>query len=113
MAKLVRDLVPDIIRSTGVEPDIRVADPGKEYWYLLMEKLVEEVNEARRALRAPAMIAESIDELVDVLEVIQTIAGMLGITPDDLEYHRAAKATKRGGFGGRVVWSGNYPRSGR
>ncbi|MEE1748724.1 nucleoside triphosphate pyrophosphohydrolase [Streptomyces sp. JV184] len=99
--KLVRDLIPQIIRASGVEPMAYVVDP-EEYRERLRHKLSEEVNEFLSADNSTAA-----EELADVLEVVHALALDLGITLDRLEELRAQKAEERGGFAGRVVWTGN------
>ena len=96
--KLVRDCIPEIIRASGGEPRIRIAD-GAEYAALLRDKLAEEANEA-----IAAEAADVTEELADVLEVVYAIADEHGVTRDELESVREAKAAERGGFGGRIVW---------
>jgi len=64
--KLVRDKIPQIIRSTGQEPVIRTAD-AKEYGVRLRDKLREEVAEFLDSDSAP-------EELADVLEVVYALA---------------------------------------
>jgi predicted house-cleaning noncanonical NTP pyrophosphatase (MazG superfamily) len=98
--KLVRDQIPVIIRANGGHPVIRIASET-EYRHLLREKLAEETREV-----SAADDADMPEELADVLEVVRAIGEDLGLTPDDLERIRAAKAAERGGFTGRVVW---YP----
>ncbi|QKG27388.1 nucleoside triphosphate pyrophosphohydrolase [Actinomadura verrucosospora] len=92
--KLVRDRIPDLIRSTGRRPETRVADRG-EYVSLLRAKLYEEAGEYV-ASGDPA-------ELADVLEVVHALAALHGMTPDDLEASRSAKYTERGGFSDHTV----------
>lgn len=98
VAKLVRDKVPALIRRSGLEPVIRVAD-GDEYKQLLREKLREEVEE----------FLESNDphELADILEVLHALVLDLGLDRDGLEQLRVDKADARGGFVNRIVWLGN------
>jgi len=99
-AKLVRDKIPDLIRANGADPVVwRATD--EEYCDLLLHKLREEVQEF--------LEAKSLEELADVLEVVQTLATALGFEPKDLERMRARKASERGGFNGKLVWSGNRP----
>lgn len=100
--KLVRDRIPEIIRSHGGEPVVRTADAG-EYRHRLWAKLTEETGEFLAAEDA----SEALEELADVLEVVHALAAELGSTPEALEAHRAAKAAARGGFRDRIVWSGN------
>ncbi|MGW5159318.1 nucleoside triphosphate pyrophosphohydrolase [Nonomuraea wenchangensis] len=99
--KLVRDLIPDIIRAAGVEPMFYFAD-ATEYRSRLLDKLGEEVEEFLQAGEG-----EQLDELADVLEVVRALAVVLGTDPDTLEKIREAKALARGGFNRRIVWKGN------
>ena len=46
--KLVRDNIPDIIRSNGEEPITRVLD-DEEYWTYLVKKDSEELEEVKTA----------------------------------------------------------------
>jgi len=99
-AKLVRDKIPQIIRAAGTEPVIRVAS-AEEYRSLLRAKLVEEVEEF--------LASDDPTELADVLEVLLALAGELGVDRNQLEKLRSVKASQRGGFADRIVWSGNAP----
>lgn len=96
--KLVRDGIPQIIRSRGDEPLVRVAN-RREYRHLLHDKLTEEVDEF--------LASEDPEELADILEVVLALATELGVDGAQLEELRAAKAAERGGFAGRIVWHGN------
>ena len=58
--KLVRDKIPEIIRSKGVEPITYVAD-AEEYAARLRDKLAEEVEEFIASDNDP-------EELADILE---------------------------------------------
>lgn len=66
----------------------------EEYAAALRAKLQEEVAEY--------LEAHDPQELADVLEVLHALAALHGLTPQELEAQRAAKAQARGGFGGRV-----------
>jgi predicted house-cleaning noncanonical NTP pyrophosphatase (MazG superfamily) len=92
--KLVRDKIPDLIRKDGRTPDTRLAE-ASEYPALLRAKLYEEAGEYITS-GDPA-------ELADLLEVVHALAALHGMTPEDLERQRAAKATERGGFTERQV----------
>ncbi|WP_214107062.1 nucleoside triphosphate pyrophosphohydrolase [Acrocarpospora catenulata] len=100
-SKLVRDKIPQIIRATGMDPIVRVADSG-EYAAQLRHKLREEVGEFLASDHDP-------EELADVLEVVYALAALVGVDRERLEKLRAAKAEERGGFAGRIIWSGNRP----
>jgi len=94
--KLVRDKIPQIIRSKGQEPVIYTADT-EEYYIRLRDKLQEEVEE---------YLASDNDreELADILEVLYALAGQAGTDQQQLEKIRAAKAEERGGFADRIIW---------
>ncbi|TCN40509.1 putative house-cleaning noncanonical NTP pyrophosphatase (MazG superfamily) [Kribbella orskensis] len=98
--KLVRDLIPDIIRAKGEEPITYRADAA-EYRRRLRDKLAEEVDEFLKADDEHAP-----EELADVLEVVYALAAELGISKAQLEKVREDKAAARGGFAERIVWSG-------
>jgi predicted house-cleaning noncanonical NTP pyrophosphatase (MazG superfamily) len=94
--KLVRDKIPQIIRSKGQEPVIYTADT-EEYCIRLRDKLREEVEE---------YLASDNDreELADILEVLYALARQAGTDQHELEKLRATKAEKRGGFADRIIW---------
>jgi len=94
--KLVRDKIPQIIRSKGQEPVIYTADT-EEYCVRLRDKLREEVEE---------YLASDNDreELADILEVLYALAGQAGTDQQQLEKLRAAKAEERGAFADRIIW---------
>ena len=68
--KLVRDKIPQIIRETGAEPLVRVADEA-EYVQLLRRKLLEEVGEF--------LDSGATEELADILEVVLALASQHGV----------------------------------
>jgi predicted house-cleaning noncanonical NTP pyrophosphatase (MazG superfamily) len=97
----VRDKIPQIIRSKGLEPIIYTASTG-EYATRLRDKLREEVEEFIASDDDP-------EELADILEVLYALAEQAGTGQQQLEKLRAAKAEERGGFADRIIWSGNRP----
>jgi predicted house-cleaning noncanonical NTP pyrophosphatase (MazG superfamily) len=99
--KLVRDRIPQIIRENGAEPVTYTAGPT-EYSNRLRDKLSEEVAEFLEADDAKAR-----EELADVLEVVHALAADLGVDVGQLEKIREVKASERGGFADRIVWTGN------
>ncbi len=91
--KLVRDNIPDIIREQGETPVIRTLG-NEEYEACLHKKLREEVEE---------FLAEStLDELSDILEVLEALAGFHGWTDGEIQKVRRNKAESRGAFRERV-----------
>jgi predicted house-cleaning noncanonical NTP pyrophosphatase (MazG superfamily) len=97
--KLVRDKIPQIIRSRGQEPVIYTADI-EEYGIRLRDKLREEVEEYLAS-------DDDREELADILEVLYSLARQTGTDQEQLEKLRAAKAEERGGFADRIIWFRN------
>lgn len=96
--KLVRDRIPDVIRSNGefVET-FRVEAEGRVD--LLRRKLVEEALEL---LRARSKL-ESAEEIADVEEVLSVLRSLLGISRDQIREIRHRKNAERGSFNEGVV----------
>lgn len=92
--KLVRDKIPDYIRSKGEEVAFHIAE-DEEYWQKLKAKLSEEFEEFREA--------ESIEEFADLLEVIDAIAEYKGFDKAEIERIKQEKAEKRGRFKERII----------
>lgn len=87
--KLVRDLIPEVIKKSGKECDIEIANMEQRTG-LLEAKLMEEVNEY--------LEDKNLEELADVMEVLFGIAHNLGYTEEDLLNKRKEKLEERGGF---------------
>ena len=87
--KLVRDNIPNIIKSNGENPVTRILD-DEEYIFELNKKLLEEVNEY--------LNDNDTSEIADILEVIRAILDFNNISYEDMEKIRIDKATKRGAF---------------
>jgi predicted house-cleaning noncanonical NTP pyrophosphatase (MazG superfamily) len=92
--KLVRDKIPEYIKSKGGTPVTHIAD-DTEYWQKLREKLQEEVDEF--------LEAESIEEMADVLEVIDAIINFKKFDKDELQKVKNKKADERGKFNKKVI----------
>lgn len=92
--KLVRDKIPEIIKNTGKECDIVIADKKEKYEFL-EAKLKEEVNEY--------IEDKNLEELADVMEVLFGLADALGFSEEDLIKCRNEKREKRGGFKEGIV----------
>jgi len=100
--KLVRDLIPEIIRATGGDPQTRILN-RVQYRHALIEKLIEEACEV-----SEADSADLVEEMADVLEVLRSLAAESGIDWDDVEKVRQEKLHARGGFRFRI-WLGASP----
>lgn len=92
MPKLVRDLVPDIIREHGAIPKVRVLHDDKEYLSALQKKLIEEVKEYEED--------PSLEELADVVEVVEALVEHVAHMYGDKKFERVRgkKREARGGF---------------
>lgn len=92
--KLVRDKIPEYIRSKGVEPVTHVADDA-EYWEKLKEKLLEEAGEFNQN--------STVEELSDILEVIDATLTYKGFDKSEIESIKNKKAEERGKFNKRII----------
>ncbi|WP_405056478.1 nucleoside triphosphate pyrophosphohydrolase [Kribbella sp. NBC_01505] len=99
-SKLVRDRIPEIIRSHGEDPTYYQADPA-EYRNRLRAKLTEEVSEFLAATEEDA-----VEELADILEVVYALANDLNTSAAELDEIRHRKAATNGAFADRIVWTG-------
>jgi predicted house-cleaning noncanonical NTP pyrophosphatase (MazG superfamily) len=90
--KLVRDLVPAIIRKAGGTSRVRTL-PREEALTLLAQKLIEEAFELWDC--GPESLA---GELADVVEVVESLREHAGIPSADLDSIRERKKAERGGF---------------
>lgn len=106
VGKLIRDKVPDLMRSMDIESSERVMEMD-EYIEKLKDKLFEEAKEVLDASDRK----EFLIELADVIEVIYALAATANSTPQDIEKIRQDKRSKKGGFEGRIFNSQLIVRS--
>lgn len=92
--KLVRDRIPEIIRSGGEEYVVEFVNNQRK-GELLEAKLQEEVGEF--------LEDKNLEELADIMEVIFGLAKHLGYSEEALMNKRNAKREERGGFDNGVV----------
>jgi len=87
--KLVRDNIPEIIEKDHKECNIRILEK-EEYFVELNKKLDEEIKEYKEKY--------SIEELVDVQEIINSIVKVKGYSLEEFNKIRKTKKMKNGGF---------------
>ena len=87
--KLVRDKIPDIIAESGKNVTYRILTDD-EYKIELEKKLDEEVAEWHES--------KSLEELVDILEVIRALIGAYGFKHREVLREQEDKGAERGGF---------------
>ena len=95
--KLVRDNIPDIIRSNNEVPFTRFLNDN-EYREELYKKLLEECNEVVNSKSSE----EVLEELADVFEVMESIVKLENKSFDDVKDIAISKKNKRGGFEKRI-----------
>lgn len=91
--KLVRDNIPDIIKSRNGTCEIEILN-DEEFQKALIEKLKEEVTEFEKD--------KNIEELADIYEVFINILMTKGLTLSDVQSAASKKRKKNGGFSRRL-----------
>jgi predicted house-cleaning noncanonical NTP pyrophosphatase (MazG superfamily) len=99
--KLVRDRIPEIIQASGKRYSVETM-PDAEYRQALLEKLVEEAQEARQANPDALMT-----ELADLQEVIGAVMAACGISPQAVQQVQDQRHAERGSFERRLrlLWT--------
>lgn len=92
--KLVRDKIPEYIRSKGVEPEYHIASE-EEYWLKLKAKIREEADEF--------IEAESKEELADLIEVIEAVIDYKKYSREEIDLIRKKKVLERGAFKSKII----------
>src|SRR5215203_6129320 len=94
--KLVRDRIPEIIRSEGRECAVKIMEID-EYYHALREKLIEEAQET-----ANAEPGDMVKELADLYEVIDTVIKVFNLDKDVILTIQQKLRDERGGFEKRL-----------
>ncbi len=98
--KLVRDNIPQIIeQKTGKQPPMRILTDDNEFKEFLLRKVVEEAIE----LQHSAEHGNLEEELADVMELVESILALKGISKENLAAIQKEKRQKNGGFGKRIL----------
>lgn len=98
--KLVRDNIPQIIESKrGKQPPQRMLSDDKEFLSYLLKKTVEEATELQHSVEHGNLT----EELADILELIDTIVILQGLSKDDILAVQKEKRAKNGGFEKRIL----------
>jgi predicted house-cleaning noncanonical NTP pyrophosphatase (MazG superfamily) len=103
--KLVRDRIPEIIRASGRQCGIEIITDEFAYRQALLEKLVEEAQEA---LVAGHQAEEDLlQELADLLEVVDALLKAYHFSPDQLHQLQTERRNQRGSFDNRLrlLWT--------
>ena len=95
--KLVRDNIPSIIENDGEKPIVRVLD-DKEYKQSLLNKLLEEYEEVKKAENKK----DFLEECADLLEVLKALIELEDSSLDEVNEIARKKAEKRGTFSKRL-----------
>ena len=88
--KLVRDKLPDIIRSKGSSCEFEVINTNREFVVWLKAKMDEESQEF---LQNPC-----IEEAADMYEVLISMIDLYGIKPENVVKFAEKKRLERGSF---------------
>ena len=99
--KLVRDKIPNIIRTSGSQCETTILS-NLDYIEALKQKLVEEAQEV--AIAKPEELAQ---ELADVMEVMDALMTAAEIEPETVKEIQKEKRLMRGGFDNRIklLWT--------
>ena len=95
--KLVRDNIPTIIENDHKRCITRILDKN-EYINELKKKLIEEAKEVNDS----TTVNDICKELADVLEVVEAITNVYGLTMDTVVQTKQNKALTNGKFNQRV-----------
>jgi predicted house-cleaning noncanonical NTP pyrophosphatase (MazG superfamily) len=96
--KLIRDKLPAIFRSEGIEISSKILENDADYLKSLKDKLMEEAQEAVEATTELHMQ----EELADVLEAIRALCLACGFTYEKVEALRQQKREAKGSYETRV-----------
>lgn len=95
--KLVRDRIPDIIRSTGKNCEAIIMSDA-EYCQALRQKVVEEATELANAPETELAV-----EIADILEVIEALMASYHISEKQVQLEQDQKRAQKGDFRKKIM----------
>lgn len=87
--KLIRDMIPDMIKESGRQYAVRVLN-DEEYRDALVDKIVEEVRDFQKTGNE--------EELADLYEAMDCLIEFMDYEPMHIDYLRLKKREARGSF---------------
>ena len=87
--KAIRDKIPEIIKNSGNNCNVKKLTDD-EFLIEIEAKLREELEEYFQN--------KSVEELADIVEVVNRISVLRGVSEEELEKIREKKSTERGKF---------------
>jgi predicted house-cleaning noncanonical NTP pyrophosphatase (MazG superfamily) len=96
--KLVRDNIPSILVAKGLKPETRILE-NQEFLDYLFKKTVEESTELLYSLKK----GNTLEELADLMELIETILKVKGWSKEELQGVMLEKRQKNGGFENKIL----------
>lgn len=96
--KLVRDRVPDWIKSHGGVVETRILEDDTEFDALLRVKDCEEGEEIKEAEDREHLI----EEIVDQYAVLDALKSLHGVTDEEIKTKRIQKRLERGEYEKRI-----------
>lgn len=105
--KLIRDKIPEAIKTSGNDCETRVLGKA-EFEKELKKKLVKEAKELAKATKENLL-----NELADVLELTKSIASHYKIPLSEVEKYQKEKRKKKGGFKKKIFLNWSTGKAGR
>ena len=96
--KLIRDKIPEIVKSKGEEINVYIASE-EEYNKKLLEKVLEEANEIVNSKNNE----ELKEEISDLYEVLDSILKNKSISKNEILEIQKQKKEKKWGFENRII----------
>ncbi len=93
--KLIRDKMPEVAKRQGKHISYRKASTDEEYWFLLKNKLQEEVTEFGEK--------DTMENVADILDVVDAIIEFDKFDKKLLKVHRENRIQEYGRFSERLV----------